>query len=328
MLTQDRLDEPIAAHVRRDFIALRSDCTIAEALETIRGGSPSSNPLYFYVVDGADRLVGVLPTRALLTLPLTQRVETAMLTKVIAIPVTFTLLDACEYFALHKLLAFPVVDGAGRLEGVVDVGLFTSEMFDVAEREQMNGVFETLGLSITRLKDASPWSALRLRFPWLLATIVSGTLCAFLVGAFEATLAHSLVLAFFLTLVLGLGESVSVQTMTLVVYALRQERPSWAWYFGTLRRELSRALLLALASAAVVGAIVGVWKREPRAAAVVAGGVLASLLAACALGVTIPACVHRLKLDLRIAAGPVTLATTDVTTILIYFVLAAAVLGH
>jgi len=50
-----------------------------------------------------------------------------------------------------------------------------------------------------------------------------GTICALLAGAHEVTLAKSLVLvlAFFLTMVLGLGESVSIQSMTITIQALR-----------------------------------------------------------------------------------------------------------
>ncbi|MCR1827894.1 hypothetical protein [Ectopseudomonas oleovorans] len=62
--------------------------------------------------------------------------------------------------------------------------------------------------------------------PWLLATIASGTLCALLASLYELTLAKSIVLAFFLTLVLGLGESVSMQSMSVTIQALRSVRPN------------------------------------------------------------------------------------------------------
>ena len=54
---------------------------------------------------------------------------------------------------------------------------------------------------------------------------------------------------------------------------------------------------------------------------------LASLLlavcAACVFGLSIPAALHALKLDPKIAAGPVALAFTDIFTLLFYFGLAA-----
>ena len=113
-------------------------------------------------------------------------------------------------------------------------------------------MFEAIGFHVAQVRDASPLRAFRFRFPWLLATIGSGTICAVLAGAFEMTLAKSLVLAFFLTLVLGLGESVSIQSMTVAIQALRATRPTLRWYLRALRREAGTALLFWDGSVAVV----------------------------------------------------------------------------
>ena len=82
-------------------------------------------------------------------------------------------------------------------------------------------------------------------------------------------------------------------------------------------------VLLGLACASIVGAVAVLWRRDVPAGLVIASGILASLLTACFLGVSVPTLLHRLKLDLRVASGPVTLAMTDVCTILAYFALAA-----
>src|SRR5438477_11481411 len=105
----------------------------------------------------------------------------------------------------------------------------------------------------------------RYRFPWLLATVAGGTICAMLAGAFELTLARSLVVAFFLTMVLGLNESVSAQSMSVTIQALRSARPNWRWFTGALRRELATALLLGLACGIIVAAIVWIWRNDVRA---------------------------------------------------------------
>jgi magnesium transporter len=47
---------------------------------------------------------------------------------------------------------------------------------------------------------------------------------------------------------------------------------------------------------------------------------------ACFFGLSVPALLHALKLDPKIAAGPVTLAFTDLFTLLFYFSLAALLL--
>jgi magnesium transporter len=321
------LDDPVMRHARTDFVAIRADKTVKEVLDEIRTTTMAGTFFYLYVVDEADRLAGVIQTRRLLTSPLDSRADSIMAKSVIAIPDTFTLLDACEFFVLHKFLAFPVVDANRRILGVVDVSLFTEEMFDIEEREQIHSVFETLGVSLSEVRSQSVWSVFRYRFPWLLATIVTGTACAFLVGAFQATLAKSLILAFFMTLVLGLGESVSMQAMAITVHLLHHENTREGWYWKVLKRELKRTFLLGMACASIVGCIAVGWQKDLLSGVVIACGILASQLLAGFLGVSIPVLLHQLRLDLRVASGPATLAVTDVCTIAVYFSLGAMVLG-
>jgi len=319
----DHLQQPVTAVARKDVATLRGDFTIQQALDAIRQQGIGEKIVYFYVVDAEERLVGVLPTRRLLTAPPEQRLSEVMLGRVIAIPQSATVLDACELFVLHKFLAFPVVDEQRRIVGVVDVGLFADEVFDVAERERMDEVFEAIGFRVTQVRDASPVRAFRFRFPWLLATIGSGTICAILASAFEVTLAKTLVLAFFLTMVLGLAESVSVQSMTLTIQALRTAQPTFGWYVRAFRREAGTAVLLGAACGMVVGLIVWLWQGAGLAAVSIGGSIVLALCAACFFGLSVPALLHALKLDPRIAAGPVTLAFTDLFTLLFYFSVAA-----
>jgi magnesium transporter len=52
-----------------------------------------------------------------------------------------------------------------------------------------------------------------------------------------------------------------------------------------------------------------------------------SLVTACLFGFSVPSLLHGLKLDPKIAAGPVTLAATDFFALAFYFSLAWLVLG-
>jgi magnesium transporter len=238
-------------------------------------------------------------------------------------------LEACEAFVLHKFLAFPVVDEQRRIVGVVDVGLLTEETeeaFDIAERDHTDALFEAIGFHVSQVHEASPVRAFRFRFPWLLATIGSGTLCALLAGAYEVTLAKSLILTFFLTMVLGLAESVSVQSMTVAIQALRAMEPTFGWYARAFRREAGTAALLGTACGTTVGLIVWLWRGAALAGLAIGGSILLALCAACFFGLSVPALLHALKLDPKIAAGPITLAFTDIFTLLFYFSLAAILL--
>jgi len=325
----------IVDHARKDFPLLDADMRVADALERIRREGVGERVIYFFATDAEKRLVGVLPTRRLLTASLETRLEEIMVRRVVAIPASATVLEACEFFVLYKFFAFPVVDDERRVIGVVDVSLFAEEMLEAGDREEQRGatpalsddVFEALGFRLAQIRGASPWRVFRYRFPWLLATVGAGTACALLAGAFEATLAGSLVIAFFLTMVLGLNESVSMQSMTLTIQALRVNAPTRRWFLENLRRETATALLLGTGCGVLVAVIVWIWRRDGSGAAVIGLSIVVSLFAASLFGFSVPSLLHWLKLDPKIAAGPVTLAITDFFALTFYFSLAWLVLG-
>jgi magnesium transporter len=322
------LAHSVLAHARKDFTTLNQSLSVGDAIEIIRKASGGSGIQYYYVVDDSGKLVGVLPLRRLITYPLEKPLREVMQSRVIAIPWSATVLDACEFFVLHKLLAFPVVGPQREVLGVIDVSQFAPGMLDLGSEEPpSNEVFEAIGFRIAQVRGASPIRAFRFRFPWLLATIGSGVGCALLTSVFEVTLAKSIVLAFFLALVLGLGESVSVQSMTVAIQVLKGVKPTLGWYLGAVRRELVTGVMIGLASGLLVGLIVLAWRHDPYAALVIGSGIAGSLVGACFFGLSVPAGLHALKLDPKIAAGPITLAFTDVLTLVVYFGLAAIVLG-
>src|SRR6266576_6138190 len=325
-------NSPVAEHARKDFPLLDADRTVAEALDRIRREGVGERVIYFFAVDSDKRLVGVLPTRRLLTASLETPLREIMVRRVIAIPATASVLDACEFFVLYKFFAFPVIDEQRRIVGVVDVSLFAEEI--LGEREEQtrpaapvrDDVFEVLGFHLEQIRGASPWRVFRFRFPWLLVTVAAGTICAVLAGAFDATLARSLVVAFFLTMVLGLNESVSAQSMSVTIQMLRSAPVTWSWFASALRREFATAILIGLACGAVVGGIVFLWRHDLRAATAIGGSIALSLVTASLFGLAVPSLLHRFNLDPKIAAGPVTLALADFIALVIYFTTAWFVL--
>ena len=127
-LREENLNDPLSQHMRRDVTRVLSTRTVGEALQSLRDRPPEGRIIYFYVVDQDDRLVGVIPTRRLLLSSLDVSVADVMVPRVVALPASATVLDACEFFIQHRFLAFPVVDENRRLVGIVDVELYTAEL--------------------------------------------------------------------------------------------------------------------------------------------------------------------------------------------------------
>ena len=68
-------NSPISQHARKDFPLLDAGMSVAQALERIRREGVGERVIYFFATDSEKRLVGVLPTRRLLTAPLDARLD-------------------------------------------------------------------------------------------------------------------------------------------------------------------------------------------------------------------------------------------------------------
>jgi magnesium transporter len=320
------LDAPVTQHMRSDATRLSLGQTVGEALEGLRRHPPAERIIYFFVVDDQGRLAGVVPTRHLVLNPPERKLADIMVKHVEALPATATVREACEFFALHRFLALPVVDAERRLLGVVDVELYTGELAHLSDAQKRDDLFQAIGVHAARPGETSPVAAFRRRFPWLGCNLVGGLICAVLAIVFQ-DMAGFAVLASFFPVVLNLAESVSSQSVSLTLHLLRGQRPSWQSMARSLRQELGTGLLLGIACGAIVGGTALLWLGQGRIALSLLGGISGGVAGSALLGVTIPVVLRMVKLDPRVAAGPIVLAGADVATMGIYLGLAWWLLG-
>ncbi len=105
-----------------EFIALDAGMTVGQAIEHIRKLEPDAETIYYaYVVDADEHLLGVLSLRKMIV----SRPETPIRDLMATSPVTVNVKDeqeeAAKAIAKYNLLAVPVVDDDGRLQGIVTV---------------------------------------------------------------------------------------------------------------------------------------------------------------------------------------------------------------
>jgi magnesium transporter len=328
MRTRPKLEAPIAEHVRTDCARLKTGDTLGSTLEALRRAPPVSERIvYFYVVDADGRLRGVVPTRQLLFGSPEMRIDDLMIARVVSLRAGATVREACELFALHRFLALPVVDADNRLQGVVDVELYTDELDELSDAQKRADLFQSIGVYAGSVEGASPVRAFGKRFPWLLCNLGGGLICAVLAGLFKAELAQAVALAMFIPVVLNLAESVSSQSVSLTLHALHGRTASWSFVQSMLARETGTGALLGAACGAIVGATALLWLGQAPVAGALLGGIAAGVVISALLGLTMPVLLRLVRLDPKVAAGPIALAGADVTTLFAYLALARWFLG-
>jgi magnesium transporter len=312
------LNDPVSSHMRTDPTRLKVGQTVGGALDFVRKYPTAGRVVYFYVVDDEDRLKGVVPTRRLLLSEPDTPVESLMVKQVVAIPHTATVLDACEFFTFHKLLAFPVVDADKRVIGLVDVDLYTEELSDLDRREGNDDLFQLIGVHLTEAEQKNVGTQFRRRFPWLLANVGGGLMAAALSYIYEdvATLA---VMTPFIPIVLALGESVSIQSVSLALLTLRGKHPTWAMLWHKVGREAVVGLLLGAGCGLLVGLIALVWMGNFAVGVALFGAIAGGMTGAAAVGLAMPLVLRMLSRDPQVASGPIALAVADMISLMIYF---------
>jgi magnesium transporter len=316
------LDAPVRGYLRRDFTRLRPDWTVVEATAWLREHPPSGKVAYFYVVDDAGRLLGVATARALLTSPADRLLSAIMIRETATLPAAAAGREACEQMQRLRLLALPVVDENGVMLGVVDAELYADEIRRLDDPAVRDDLFQQIGVHTPDAAPRSPWRAFLKRFPWLGCNLAAGLLAAFLSSVFEAMLRRVVLLAFFFPLVLNLAESVSSQSVSLALQLLHGRPPTWRSMLKRLSREGATGALLGLGAGGVVALAALAWRGNTGVALALVGGIAGGVAASAVLGMTLPIALRLLRLDPRVAAGPIALASADVITILLYLILA------
>ncbi len=320
-VSEHELNQPVTRYLTPVETTIRSDQTLGEALASLRRRELKQNVVYFYVLDAEERLVGVVPTRKLLLADPSVRVE-AVMTPPIAMPSDATLELAMEEFAMHRLLALPVVDERGRLLGAIDVRLYAEEAQDLAALEHHSDVFQLIGVRLDALRQRSPWGAYRVRMPWLACNMAGGLACAVIAAIFEDVLEQVVVLAMFIPLVLTLCESISMQSMTLSLQYLHGPGVPWKRINRRAKVEWPTAALMAVTSGLIIGVLSLLWGGGSPPAMVIGVSIGVTMIAAATFGLLLPVSLHALKLDPKFASGPVVLMVTDVFTTAVYLGLA------
>lgn len=318
--------ESVLKHAGTDFVSLRENLTVGEALESVRTQRPAGRIVYFYVVDDEGRLTGVLPTRRLLLNRPERPICEIMVRDVVTLADTATLLDACDLFILHRLLALPIIDKDRRIVGVVDVELYTDEITELAHRDESDDVFQLIGVRLAEIRKASIPTAFTRRFPWLLCNIGGGIACALLASQFEGVLKRVVALSMFIPVVLAIAESVSIQTLSLALQAHHGNQFRWRETLAALMREVPTGVLLGGGAGILIASCALVWLHAGMVALTILASVTAAVTTAATLGLMVPTALLAARRDPKLASGPIVLTLTDLGTLTFYFGLATLLL--
>ena len=309
-----------------EYASVRPDMTVQQALEHLRRVAPKRETVYtVYVIDEARRLVGTVSLIELIACPPSRRVEDVMRRDPVAVTADTDREDVARTVAKYDFLAIPVVDEDDRLLGIVT----HDDVIDVLEAEHAEDVQLASAIAPTEVPytRSSVGLLFRKRIAWLLVLLVAGFLSSTVISAFEASLEAVVALAFFIPVLIDSGGNTGSQSATLVIRALATGDLHARSWLRVLAKELGVGVLLGAALAAAVFVWGTVWPEARQVAPVVGLTMVALVLWANLIGGLMPLLLRKIGVDPAVASAPLITTVVDATGLLLYFSIAAIVLG-
>jgi magnesium transporter len=326
-LTGEVLGYPQGSIGRRmspEYIAIKGSDSVSQAITKVKGKLQNAETIYTLpVIDPAKQLIGVVSLRDLLKAPPRTKVS-----KIMQEPHMVNAGDDEELAARTcsdlKVLALPVVDNEQRLVGILTV----DDALRILEEEESEDAARAGGAEPLRRPYLSTpvFSIVRSRVIWLLVLALGATFTVSVLGVFEAAIEELVVLTLFIPLLIGLGGNTGNQAATTVTRALALQdvraRDIWSVLYRELRVGLLLGLLLGLIGFGLTTLIFGY-----NIGLVIGLTLFAICTVAATVGGVMPLVGLALRADPAVFSNPFITTFVDATGLIIYFLIAKAVLG-
>ncbi|MDQ3672942.1 MAG: magnesium transporter [Gemmatimonadota bacterium] len=320
-----------------EFVSVSEDTPVEEALAAVRKIARSERREAMnaiYTTDSAGRVRGVMSLRELLAAPEGSKVSDIAWEEVVTVPVDADREQVARLTAEYDLVAVPVVDENGVIQGVVTV----DDVIDALLEEHTEDVQRFGGMQALE----EPYSqigfgtAIRKRAPWLAALLVGEMLTTFPMQYFEVELQKAIVLGLFIPLIISSGGNSGSQATSLIIRSLALEEIRLKDWWRVFRREIVFGLALGVILGLLGMLRVIVWQRLG-----IAGGygehyMLIALTVGIALlgvvtfgslaGAMLPFIMKRIGFDPASASAPFVATLVDVTGLTLYFYVALILL--
>jgi len=308
-------DDTAGGLMALEFVAVRASALVQGAIDRIREKAEDVENLYYiFVVDDADRPVGVVSLKDLVLASPDTPVSNIMEPEVMSVHVNQDQEEVALLFKKYDLVSVPVVDDSNRLVGRITY----DDIIDVMEEEADEDIALMAGVISGGMAQESSMRISRARLPWLIAGLFGGILAAVLINLFETSLEKVLALSFFFPVIMAVGGNTGTQAATVAVRGLATGDISMINIGRRLFVEMRVALINGIICGVLLGAIVGAWLSDYALGAVVALALVLIVLNSGFIGAAVPFAFKKMDVDPALATGPFVTTSNDILALFIY----------
>jgi magnesium transporter len=205
--------------MQKKFVSIPEYWSIGQAIDYIQSKQEQNLlPEVFYeifVTNNKFKPIGSVPLSMLIAQSRDVIVTSIMDHEIKSVKTDLDEDEVSYLFKKYSLVSVPVVTKHNRLVGVVTLG-DAMEVIDKHAEENimhMGGVREDdVHLNLIEV--------IKSRFPWLLVSLITATICSLVVNLFHDTIQQAVILSAIMPIVSGISGNAGTQTMTVTVLSL------------------------------------------------------------------------------------------------------------
>jgi magnesium transporter len=302
-----RYDEDSAGGLMTtELVAVEGSLTAGEALEQVRQQGREVEDFYtVFVVDGTRRLLGTVGLDSLVIAHPDAGIDGLVEEPVATVTPDVDQEHVGRLIARYNLASLPVVSLENELLGRITF----DDVIDVIEAEQTEDLLRLAGVTDEEELRHDWRESVRTRLPWLVLNLITASLAASVILAFEDLIAEVLVLAFLAPIIAAMGGSSGTQSLAITIRRITVEGS------GSARGFVWKEILIGLVNGAVLGLGIGllafVLDGNPRLGLVVLLAMWVNQIVAGFAGAFIPATLDRLGVDPSVASSVFVHTLTD-----------------
>ncbi len=308
--------------MQRELVAVPADWTVGETIDYLRSSDDLPEEFYDIFVVGEGRVpVGYVPLSRAMRTRRPVAMGDIMERDLKPIPTGMDQEEVAFLFHQYGLVSAAVVDGDGRLRGMITV----DDVVGVIDEEAEEDIMRLGGVREGDIHDPA-WKTARRRFAWLLVNLATAIVASSVIWMFDATIEHMVALAVLMPIVASMGGNAGTQTLTVTVRAIATRELTAANAARAVGKEGLVGIFNGALFAAVTGVVTVAWFGDPILGAVIAAAMVVNMLVATLSGILVPLGLARVGVDPAVAATVFVTTATDVVGFFGFLGLAALVL--
>ncbi|MBO4265371.1 MAG: magnesium transporter [Clostridia bacterium] len=316
-----------------EYVSLRPDMTIKEALERIKKTAIDKETIYTCYVTEKRMLLGVVTVKDLIIAKDDEeKIKNIMETNVICATTLTDREETSQMLRKYGFLALPIVDGDNRMVGIVTFDDAMDVIID--EVSEDIGIISGMSTSEKSYLHTSAFELFLHRIPWLLLLMVSATFTGLIISSFEDALTKVAVLTAFIPMLMDTGGNSGSQASVTIIRALSLGEIKFSDLPRVIFKEFSASILCAAAISVACFAkimlidhlLLGNDSINVIVALCVCASMALTVIVAKFIGCALPMIAKKLKFDPAVMASPFITTIVDAISLLVYFAFANAIL--